>query len=421
MKNIYLTLLLAITVTFASAQSLQSGPKVTVSDYQAKQLKKAIKSHANNSTKTVSSRWYDYATTMDDNYGNQGVQNFTYLFPDTLITAMYGTDASTPWLHSMVTIIDPTFSAFSEDNDGEQLITNQDTYTLDSVTIFAGYTRNTNASIVDTLVFEFFTTNDASEVPEYYFTGMSDFNTDTLYFKGVKHNYTVLDIASKVTFKLPLNEVDTATFMGWNIFTVGVPATLTASAGAQIGVSVTFRPGYAYTNADTLNSLNYFTMVSMEEQGDATFPIYTPGDYNSSQIASTSTLDATSGWFGLYIPEWAYTGPYGFENHLIQMLFTADAGFVGVEEVKNNDLTVSQNRPNPFNGTTTIDYNLDKGANVSVTVYNVAGAQVMTLNQGNMTTGAHSINIDASNLQAGVYYYTLTANNNSVTKKMIVY
>ncbi|RUA24630.1 MAG: peptidase S8, partial [Bacteroidetes bacterium] len=33
----------------------------------------------------------------------------------------------------------------------------------------------------------------------------------------------------------------------------------------------------------------------------------------------------------------------------------------------------------------------------------------------------HKVEINASDLQAGVYYYTLTADGYTVTKKMIVY
>jgi flagellar hook assembly protein FlgD len=64
---------------------------------------------------------------------------------------------------------------------------------------------------------------------------------------------------------------------------------------------------------------------------------------------------------------------------------------------------------------------LDKAANVSVAIYNVAGAQIMNLNEGLKSVGNHNMTINANNLPAGVYYYTLTADNYSVTKKMIVY
>ena len=45
----------------------------------------------------------------------------------------------------------------------------------------------------------------------------------------------------------------------------------------------------------------------------------------------------------------------------------------------------------------------------------------MTIAEGLQTVGNHQITIDASNLPAGVYYYTFTADKNSATKKMIVY
>jgi hypothetical protein len=48
------------------------------------------------------------------------------------------------------------------------------------------------------------------------------------------------------------------------------------------------------------------------------------------------------------------------------------------------------------------------------------GQQVMEINKGLGNTGNNYINIDASNLPAGVYFYTVKVDNGSVTKKMIV-
>jgi hypothetical protein len=51
----------------------------------------------------------------------------------------------------------------------------------------------------------------------------------------------------------------------------------------------------------------------------------------------------------------------------------------------------------------------------------VAGAKVMEISEGVKAAGTHTIQLNASDLTSGVYYYTITAGNSQITKKMIVY
>ncbi len=83
-----------------------------------------------------------------------------------------------------------------------------------------------------------------------------------------------------------------------------------------------------------------------------------------------------------------------------------------------NRILISQNYPNPFNAQTNIDFTLDKKAKVELAVYNLLGAKVATLANGQMEAGKHSINFDASRISSGVYYYILKTNDSKVTKKM---
>ncbi len=93
----------------------------------------------------------------------------------------------------------------------------------------------------------------------------------------------------------------------------------------------------------------------------------------------------------------------------------------GVEEMvaAASTFTVSQNQPNPFTGTTTITVNSNTVAPVSVEVSNIMGQTVFTQNEGTVN-GSKQITIDASDLQAGIYFYTVTVGSESQTKKMMV-
>ena len=94
----------------------------------------------------------------------------------------------------------------------------------------------------------------------------------------------------------------------------------------------------------------------------------------------------------------------------------------GVGFGDNNQATasVSQNRPNPFSGITNIEVTLSEAANLSIEVLTVTGQKVSETNYGMTSSGLHTFQIDASNLSAGMYFYTVRAGNNVITKKMIV-
>ncbi len=83
------------------------------------------------------------------------------------------------------------------------------------------------------------------------------------------------------------------------------------------------------------------------------------------------------------------------------------------------NFSLAQNYPNPFNPTTTIGFSLPVKAQVSLSIYNIAGQLVKTFD-GSFEAGEHSFSWDASAQASGVYFYKLTANNFSETKKMVL-
>lgn len=93
---------------------------------------------------------------------------------------------------------------------------------------------------------------------------------------------------------------------------------------------------------------------------------------------------------------------------------------VGVEEVSENGITLGQNMPNPFDGNSTINFELTTASNVTFEVVDVTGKVVMELNEGNISAGAHSIVLDADKLESGVYFYSIITDNNRLTKQMVV-
>jgi photosystem II stability/assembly factor-like uncharacterized protein len=79
---------------------------------------------------------------------------------------------------------------------------------------------------------------------------------------------------------------------------------------------------------------------------------------------------------------------------------------------------LSQNYPNPFNPTTTIQYILPQAGMVKLTLYNILGQEIRTVVNEMKEAGTHTINIDASDLNSGMYIYKIESGSFVQTKKM---
>jgi hypothetical protein len=87
-----------------------------------------------------------------------------------------------------------------------------------------------------------------------------------------------------------------------------------------------------------------------------------------------------------------------------------------VQEANN---WLSQNKPNPFNKETVIEYNVVQDGKASIMIFDMNGKLLKTILI--KIPGKGSATIYASDLQPGMYYYTLVVNDNEVdTKKMIL-
>jgi hypothetical protein len=83
-------------------------------------------------------------------------------------------------------------------------------------------------------------------------------------------------------------------------------------------------------------------------------------------------------------------------------------------------VNVSQSVPNPTTGATRVNVELSQPASVGFEVFNMTGQKVLELPARTMNAGNHEITFDASAFTSGVYFYTVNAGDEKVTRKMIV-
>lgn len=88
-------------------------------------------------------------------------------------------------------------------------------------------------------------------------------------------------------------------------------------------------------------------------------------------------------------------------------------------------VALTSNYPNPFSSGTTFDLDLSVDTHVVVDVYDVAGRRVRHVELGRLSAGSRTMPFDAvgedgRRLPSGVYFYRVSANGATVTRKMVI-
>jgi predicted peptidase len=75
--------------------------------------------------------------------------------------------------------------------------------------------------------------------------------------------------------------------------------------------------------------------------------------------------------------------------------------------------------PNPFNGSTTVRFSLEKETEITLSVYDLSGRLIENIVTGKHTAGEHHVQWEKSAVSSGVYFIRLSSANFTQTRKMI--
>ena len=112
----------------------------------------------------------------------------------------------------------------------------------------------------------------------------------------------------------------------------------------------------------------------------------------------------------------------GLNSNIQQSLRTSLTGTIGITNNTSvaKDFNLTQNYPNPFNPSTVFSFTLPKDGNASLKFYDIIGNEVDKYLDGFVKAGTYSVEFDGSKLSSGIYFYTLTTNEFSKSKKMVL-
>ncbi len=99
------------------------------------------------------------------------------------------------------------------------------------------------------------------------------------------------------------------------------------------------------------------------------------------------------------------------------LMHTTKVGYAKLNEIEHLDLL--RNYPNPFNGSTFIEFEMAHAADAELNIYNVSGQKIDCLFDGSLNSGTHKFVWDArvakgERLPSGLYFYSLKLGENNI-------
>jgi hypothetical protein len=191
-----------------------------------------------------------------------------------------------------------------------------------------------------------------------------------------------------------------------------------------------------YRGQQVLSELGVFSFKALDNSSEVYPPHFTTAEKWSYMNSGFTDTAVTITDASIMIT----TGPYNIApgdsakaafcilggTSLADLRANADAAivkyaqFTSVDDnpVAPENFSLLQNYPNPFNASTTIRFNVVDAGNVKLEAFDLLGRKVATLVEGRLEAGVHSVVWDCSQMPSGVYFYRLSDDSRSVSRKM---
>lgn len=184
-------------------------------------------------------------------------------------------------------------------------------------------------------------------------------------------------------------------------------------------VNVNRAPAFALVLPDTTireGDTLVFTFIANDPDGDEVHFMLTSG-------SPPGSIDSVAGVF-TFAASFSDAGDHSFtvvasdgglSDSTTATVTVLDSSATAVAESdieRPNSFDLGQNYPNPFNPSTTIGFALPVESNVTITIFNILGEEVVRLLRENVKAGYQTVKWHAQ-VPAGVYFYRISAKNDA--------
>ncbi len=88
--------------------------------------------------------------------------------------------------------------------------------------------------------------------------------------------------------------------------------------------------------------------------------------------------------------------------------------------IEPNTFKLGHPYPNPFNASTSIEYELENDQNIQIEIYNINGLLITTLFRGWNKQGSYKLNWESNNNPSGLYFIRMQSNTHLQTQKVLL-
>lgn len=215
---------------------------------------------------------------------------------------------------------------------------------------------------------------------------------------GLTFPYTIFDKSGATLATAPATtNAFVPTASQWATFSYSLasvlPVELTSFTAKTVGGTVNLN----WATATEINNLGFEVQKKVGGEFISLGFVSGKGTTTEMQQYSFEDKNLSSGTYTYRLKQVDFNGSFYFSNEVNADVITPEV------------FALSQNYPNPFNPSTKIEYSLSVDSKVMLKVFNLLGEEIATLVNGNLTSGKHSVDFNAKNLNSGLYIYKLEA------------
>lgn len=184
-----------------------------------------------------------------------------------------------------------------------------------------------------------------------------------------------------------------------------------------------------YNNLEVIENAIVTATVITPEFEEFELTLYDDSNHNDAEandgIFAAAFDDALEGTYTVTVYATDING--NFTRSSARSTYVRPAELTDSEET---DVTFAEmvnlhNYPNPFNPTTTINFNLQEAVHVRIEIYNIQGQVINSVANGNYGAGSNNVEWDGLDgegrpVASGLYFYKMKAGRYTSTKKMIL-
>lgn len=211
--------------------------------------------------------------------------------------------------------------------------------------------------------------------------------------------------SENATTKAPDTQIGTtatkalSSFTGSDLLTFGTPVAVSAG---NFFASIE-SPAIGGSGLDTLAILSTMEGCSSTDSLSWTYSTVTPASAGSALGAGWSSVVSGTP-----------------ANNLDYLIFPVIDIPAGLNSITKGNLTLLAAFPNPATNDITITFGLNQSSKVEIEIYDVTGKLVNSVKLDNLEAGNHSSKVNTSNLNAGVYMYSVKSENAKMYSKFTI-